>query len=238
MSHPAERIFPDSLLGFGRHFERGLEMGLDDELFHAGGRGLLAELAEDFDQFVVHAHRQVGRQARSEAHALQFGVLLPVGTPGVGPALAAGHAVDRFENVSERFVLAHQGVAACDEDVAQLGVLLEIVHQAAQLVVPALLGAQGLELEIEAFALEIVHALARGAQPRRRGPSCRESGSPPPGNGGGCCARRAAATRRRWVFRPRRRPRAPRRGSARRFRPAAGNRECNCGWRHRRNRRP
>ena len=140
-------------------------MGLDDELLHADGRGLLAEFAEDFDQFIVDAHRQIGRQARPEAHTLQFGVLLPVGASGIGPALAAGHAADRFENVTQGFVLAHQGVAARDEDVAQLGVLLEIIHQAAQLVVPALLGAQGLEFEIEAFALEVVHALARGAQP-------------------------------------------------------------------------
>ena len=54
-------------------------MGLDDELLHADGRGLLAEFAEDFDQFIVDAHRQIGRQARPEAHTLQFGVLLPVG---------------------------------------------------------------------------------------------------------------------------------------------------------------
>ena len=41
----------------------------------------------------------------------------------------------------------------------------EIGHQAAQLVVPALLGPQALELEVEPFALKIVHALARRAQP-------------------------------------------------------------------------
>ena len=155
---------PDGLFGLGRHLQGRLEMGLDDELLHADGRGFLAEFAQNLHQFVVHAHRQVGRQARTEAHALQFGIFLAVGTPGVGPTLAAGHAVNRFEHISQGLVLTHQRVAARDEDVAQLGVLLEIVHQPAQFVVPRLFGAQRLEFKIEAFALEIVHPLARSAQ--------------------------------------------------------------------------
>ena len=161
---PRRKDFPDGLLRFGGHLERRLEMGLDDKLLHPDRRSFFAELAQDFDQFVVHAHRQVGRQARTESHALQLGIFLAVGTFGVGPALAAGHAVNRFEDVAKRFVLAHQGVASRDEDIAQLGVLLEIVHQAAQFVVPTLLRAQGFEFEIEAFALEIVHPLTRSAQ--------------------------------------------------------------------------
>ena len=162
---PGGKYLPDSLPRLGRHLQRRLEMRLDDELLHADGRGLLPELLQHLHQLVVDAHRQVSRQARPQPHALQLGIFFTIGTRLVGLALAAGHAVDRLEDIAQRLVLAHQGVAARDEDVAQLRVLLEISHQAAQFVIPALLGAQALELEIEPFALEVVHPLARGAQP-------------------------------------------------------------------------
>ena len=162
---PGGKYLPDSLPRLGRHLQRRLEMRLDDELLHADGRGLLPELLQHLHQLVVDAHRQVSRQARPQPHALQLGIFFTVGTRLVGLALAAGHAVDRLEDIAQRLVLAHQGVAARDEDVAQLRVLLEISHQAAQFVIPALLGAQALELEIEPFALKVVHPLARGAQP-------------------------------------------------------------------------
>ena len=224
---PPGREYPaDRLLRFGRHLQRRLEMGLDDELSHADGRSLLLELPEHLHQSVVDTHRQIGRQARTETHALQFGVFLAVGPPGVGLALAAGHAVYGLQYIVQRLVLAHQGVPARDKDVAQLRVFFEIGHQAAQLVVPALLGPQALELEVEPFALKIVHALATR---RRRAPSCRESGSPPPDSGGGYCARRAAATPRHWAFRLRRRPPSPTRGCCRRSRPAAASRGYSCG---------
>ena len=154
----------DAFGGFGCHLQRGLEVGLDDELADACRHGLLLEGTQDFHQLVADAHGQVGGQARAQSDALQFGIFLPFGARLVGFALALCHAADGVQDVLQSLVLAHQRIAARDEDVAQLGVLLEVGHQAAQLLLPAFLGAQFVELEIEALALEVVHALARGTK--------------------------------------------------------------------------
>ena len=75
-------------------------MGLDDELLHADGRGLLAEFAEDFDQFVVDAHPMCIRD-RIETMLSKFTV---VATGGCGNV---------YSTTSNPVVATGDGIAMC-----------------------------------------------------------------------------------------------------------------------------
>ena len=108
--------------------------------------------------------RDVGRQSRSQTNPNDLRVLPAVSTFRVLLFLPLGHAADGVEQRLQRLVRAHQRVAAGDQDVSELGVVLEVVHQSLELVGPALPRIELLEVKIQATALEVEHSLAGGAQ--------------------------------------------------------------------------
>ena len=73
---------------------------------------------------------------------------------------ADSHFVDGFQYIAQGLVLAHQCIASCNQDIPELSVVLEIFHQFSQPLVPALFRLQFLEVEVQTFTLEVVHALA------------------------------------------------------------------------------
>ena len=134
-------------------------MRLHEKLGNARLYSFLPEIAQDVQQFIVHTHRQVHRQARPQTDTLQFRILLSVGTGQVGLPFADG-----IQDVAQRGIAAHQRVASRYQDVAYLRVVFEIVHQLPQAGVPIFFRLQFLQLEVQPPALEVVHPLAGSAQ--------------------------------------------------------------------------
>ena len=75
-------------------------------------------------------------------------------------SFADSHFVDGFQYIAQGLVLAHQCIASRNQDIPELSVVLEIFHQFSQPLVPALFRFQFLEVEVQTFTLEVVHALA------------------------------------------------------------------------------
>ena len=68
---PSGRQYPpDGLPRLGRDLQRRLEMRLHEKLGDARLCGFLPEISQDVQQFVVHTHRQVHRQARPQTDTL------------------------------------------------------------------------------------------------------------------------------------------------------------------------
>lgn len=143
-------------------------MCLDDKLLDPNGRCFGFEFAQNGQQFVVDPHGQVDGQTRAEAHTLHLGIFLAIGAFLVRFSFVYRHFVDGVEDMAQRFVLTHQRIASGDEDIPQLRIFLEIFHQFTQSYLPAFFGFQVFEVEVQSFALEVVHTLARCAQSAAR----------------------------------------------------------------------
>ncbi len=152
----------DSIAGLGCNFHGRLDVGLDHKLLDADLGRLLTEPREDIGQRRRYALREEHRKPGPEPHPHDLGVLALASLVRV--ALGLGHLVDRVEDPLQGGIGAHQRVAARHEDVLELRVLLEVLHQLAQLLRPSPLGRQLVEIEVQLALLEAVHPLAGGAE--------------------------------------------------------------------------
>ena len=144
-----------------RDLHGGLEVSLDPELpdSYLGCLGL--ELGEDRGELRSDPLGKVGRHAGTQADPDHLGVLFPIRTAFVGELLRQGHLVDGVQDLLERGVRAHEGVASRDEDVPELGVLREVFHQLVELLGPRRPRLHLLQVEVEPPELEAVHPLTR-----------------------------------------------------------------------------
>ena len=117
-----------------------------------------------FDKFVINPHREINGQSGPEPDTLHLGVFPAVRAPQVGLALTLSHLADSRQYLLKGLVLAHQSISTGDEDVAYLRIVLEVFHQAVQLVRPVLLRLKFLKVEVQMPVLESEHPLAGCAQ--------------------------------------------------------------------------
>ena len=69
-----------------------------------------------------------------------------------------------MQQIAQGGILAHQGVATRNQDVPQLRILFKISHQPVQARLPVLFRPQTFQIEIQPFALKIIHPLAGSAK--------------------------------------------------------------------------